>query len=177
MKYIKLFLVSVLSFFVLFTLIGLLFPSHIKTVKAIVVNKEKKQVLDELRAQARWVNWHPFFYDSTHARIEDAGENKVVFFCNGNELRFSDIRSDSNSLFFTMNAGSMEAEDQVMALPISSDSTQTQVMWSETEQLKWYPWERFRGLLLERSKGIYLDTALHRFKIYIESGREIIPGN
>ena len=71
MKYIKMVLISFLVFFILFTLIGLLFPSSTKAVKAIVVNKNRELVLKELRVSDNWLKWYPFFQSATGAHIND----------------------------------------------------------------------------------------------------------
>lgn len=169
MKYLKLFLISILVFFVLFTLIGLLFPSNIKAVRAVVVNKHRNIVLTELRIPGKWVSWYPFFSPGLDAHIDSVDSARSIFYNDHKELEVLTKKADSNGISFLIKAGGMEVMDYIMALPVSSDSTQTQVVWSETEYLKWYPWERFRGLLLERTKGIYLDTALNHFKVYVEA--------
>ncbi len=170
MRLIKLFLISVLVFFVLLTLIGLLFPSNIKAVKAVVVNKSQKQVISELAVNNNWLKWYPYFNPSIGADIHNATADTTIFFNDKKELLLYNKRTDTAATYFTIKAwNGVEVTESILALPISGDSTQTQVVWNETEHLKWYPWERFRGLLLESSKGIFLDTALNRFKIYIEA--------
>lgn len=170
MRLVKLFGVSVIVFFVLLTLIGLLFPSTIKSVKAVVVNKPQQTVITQLAVNNNWLKWYPYFNPSIGADIHNAAADTSVFFNDKKELLIYNKRSDSNAVYFTIKAwNDVEMNESILALPISGDSTQTQVVWNETEHLKWYPWERFRGLLLESSKGIFLDTALNRFKVYIES--------
>lgn len=170
MKHIKLLLISLLAFFILFTLIGLLFPSSVNTVKAVVVNKKQPDVLAGLNVSANWLKWFPFFDPSIGAAVNNANSDTTVFLNDKKELYIFNKKTDSNSVSFFIQAwNGVETEETILALPISGNDGQTQVMWKETEHLKWYPWERFRGLLLEGTKGIYLDTALSRFKRYIET--------
>ncbi len=170
MRLVKLFGVSVLVFFVLLTLIGLLFPSTIKSVKAVVINKPQQKVMAALPVNTNWLKWYPYFNPSVGADIRNAAADTSVFFNDKKELLIYNKHSDSSAVYFTIKAwNGAEMNESILALPISGDSTQTQVVWNETETLKWYPWERFRGLLLESSKGIFLDTALNRFKVYIET--------
>jgi hypothetical protein len=170
MRLIKLFGISVLVFFVMLTLIGLLFPSTVQTVKAVVVNKPQQQVKAALAINNTWLKWYPYFNPEIVADIHAADADTTIFFNDKKELQLYNKRSDSNAVYFTIKAwNGVEVNESILALPISGDSTQTQVVWNETEHLKWYPWERFRGLLLEGSKGIFLDTALNRFKVYIEA--------
>lgn len=170
MKYIKLLLISILTFFVLFTLIGLLFPSTIKSVRAVVVNKKHHAVLAELNQPGNWVKWYPFFALPADAAVRNGAGGAIIFSNNQKELQISNWKTDSNGLSFSIKAwNGIEATEQLLALPINDDSTQTQLVWNESEHLKWYPWERFRGLLLESTKGIYIDSSLYRFKAYIEA--------
>lgn len=170
MKHIKLLLISLLAFFILFTLIGLLFPSSVNTVKAVVVNKKQPEVLAALEISDNWVKWFPFFNPPAGAEVNNTNRDTAFFYNDKKKLYILNKKSDSNSVSFLIKAWTgVETEETIVALPISGNAFQTQVMWKETEHLKWYPWERFRGLLLEGTKGIYLDTALNRFKVYIEA--------
>ncbi len=168
MKYIKLLLISFLAFFILFTLIGLLFPSSIKSVRAVVVNKKQPEVIKDLVTTANWIKWYPFFNPPADAAI--TGNDTVIFSNGKKELWLFNKKTDSNNIAFTIKAwNGLEVQENIFALPLNGDSTQTQVVWNETEHLKWYPWERFRGLLMESTKGVYIDTALYRFKTYMEA--------
>jgi hypothetical protein len=170
MKYIKLPLISLLAFFILFTLIGLLFPSSVNTVKAVVVNKQQPEVLARLSNMESWLQWYPFFDPPEGAAVNNAAGNSPVFVNNKNELQLLHKKTDSSSISFLLKAFTgVETETTLLVLPVNGSIEQTQVMWKETEHLKWYPWERFRGLLLEGTRGVYLDTALNRFKIYAEA--------
>lgn len=170
MRLIKLFLISVLVFLVLLTLIGLLFPSSIKSVKAVVVNKPKQQVLNQLVLNNNWQQWYPYFNPPIGASISNIDKDTTLFYNDKKALQLFNKKTDSNGISFTIKGwNDFEVTENILALPVSGDTTQTQVVWNETEHLKWYPWERFRGLLLESSKGIFLDTALNRFKVYIEA--------
>lgn len=170
MRLVKLFFISLLVFFVLLTLIGLLFPSNIKSVKAVVVNKPQYKVLPELTISKNWLQWYPYFNTPVNAAVKNETDGTIVFTNNNKELLLYNKRRDSNAVYFNIEAwNGVIVEESILALPITGDTTQTQVVWNETEHLKWYPWERFRGLLLESSKGIFLDTALNRFKVYIEA--------
>lgn len=170
MNYIKLLLISLLAFFILFTFIGLLFPSSVNTVKAVVVNKKQPEVLAALKISGSWIKWFPFFEPPVGAAVNNAGGDTAVFYNDKKQLFLLHQKSDSNGVSFLIKAwNGVETEETIAALPITGDSSQTQVMWKETEHLKWYPWERFRGLLLEGTKGIYLDTALNRLKRHVET--------
>ena len=162
--------ISFVVFFSMFTLIGLLFPSSIKSVNAVVINKKKRIVLKELQITPAWINWYPFFQTPVGAHIDNAGNDTTVFFNDKNEVLVYNKKTDSNTVsFFTEYPNGRIIEYTIVALDISGDSNQVQLVWNETEKLKWYPWERFKGLVLEKAKVEYLDTVLSRFKQYIDT--------
>jgi hypothetical protein len=169
-RLIKLLLISVLAFFVLLTLIGLLFPSQIQSVRALVVNKPLQKIAAEITINENWVKWYPFFYSDKGASITHAKGDTSYFLNDKKQLVLFNKENDSSKVSFMLQDwNGVTVKETIMALPIADDSTTTQVVWNETENLKWYPWERFRGLLLESSKGIFLDTTLNRFKRYVEA--------
>jgi len=165
MKLVKLALISFLFFFVLFTLIGLLFPSHIRVANSIVVNKDRETVKRALQLNTGWSGWHPALQDG---QLLNADKGKAVIESGGRELYIYDRLTDSNSVSFLQESGGSVTETKIMLLPVNAAS-QTQVVWHETQKLKWYPWDRFKGLVLEKAKKNYLDTVLHRFKNYMDT--------
>ena len=162
--------ISFVVFFSMFTLIGLLFPSNIKSVNAVVINKKKRIVLKELQITSAWINWYPFFQTNVGAHIDNAGKDTTIFFNDKKEILVYNKNADSNSVsFFTKYTNGRVVEYRILALDISGDSNQVQLVWNETEKLKWYPWDRFKGLVLEKAKTEYLDSVLSRFKQYIDT--------
>lgn len=169
MRYLKMAVSSFIVFFSLFTLIGLLFPSNIKSVHSVVVNKNRPFVLKELRAASGWIKWYPFFQPLTGGHIDHAENDSTLFFNDKKEILLYNKRADSNSLsFFTQYRGNV-TEHIILVLDVPGNSSQVQVMWHEKENLKWYPWDRFRGLVLEKAKVEYLDSVLTRFRNYVET--------
>ena len=170
MNYIKMALISFVVFFSMFTLIGLLFPSISTSVSAVVVNNEKNVVVEQLQNKISWLKWHPFFQPDIGARIDIKNADSTVFLNNKNEILLVDSRVDSTTVSFDTEYGHDRiTKNQVQVLPISNDSTSVQVIWTETEKLKWYPWERFRGLVLEKAKTEYINAVLNNFKQYMDT--------
>lgn len=170
MKYIKMALISFVVFFCMFTVVGLLFPSSITSVNAVVIEKRKEIVLKELQISHRWTNWYPFFQTSMGEKVINAEKDSTIFFNDRKEILIFDKVADSNSISFSADYHNGSITRQTAkVLDITEDSSRVQLVWSETEKLKWYPWERFRGLVLEKAKKEYLDEILGRFKQYIDT--------
>ncbi len=169
MRYLKMAAFSFIAFFCMFTLIGLLFPSSIRSVNSIVVNKNGMTVLKELQTTSGWIKWYPFFQPMTNGRIEASGDS-TRFLNDKEELLLFNKMSDTNLFsFYTRYNNRNITENKVTVFNVGPDSNLVQVTWYEKERLKWYPWDRFRGLVLEKTKGLFLDTVLSRFKNYMDT--------
>lgn len=163
-------LVSFIVFFVMFTVIGLLFPSNIHSANAVVINNSKGVILKAIRPSADWAKWHPFFNPAIGANVEQHPNDTVTFRNDKHTLLIYDIRSDSNGVSFDMkNEKGRITGHELLALEIPNESSQVQLVWKETEKLKWYPWERFRGLVLEKAKKEYLEAVLNGFKSHLDT--------
>jgi hypothetical protein len=171
-RYIKMALVSFAVFFLMFTVIGLLFPSRIDSVNAVIVNNSRSIVLKEMQPAASWIKWYPFFQPNTGAVFQQQTADSIFFINDKKKLLLHGIKHDSNtvSFYLTHDRGRV-TQQQVMALDIPNDSNQVQLVWKETEKLKWYPWERFRGLVLEKAKKEYLESMLKNFKAHLDTIR------
>ncbi len=172
MRYLKMAILSFVVFFTMFTVIGLLFPSHINSVNAVIVNQKKQTVLNVFQLSDSWIKWYPFFIPGVDAHINDVDKDSTIFFNNKKELLIYNKKADSNSVSFLIkNDKGRIVQHHIVALDIEGDSNQVQLVWNETEKLKWYPWERFRGLVLEKAKKEYLQAVLNSFKQYADTIR------
>ena len=54
-------------------------------------------------------------------------------------------------------------------LPIMEDDLGYQVQWHSRVKLKWYPWEKFRGLFLEKVIGQAYESTLQNIKKILEA--------
>lgn len=170
MKYVKMALISFVVFFSMFTLIGLLFPSVSKSVSAVVVNNTKDFVVEELQRKTNWIKWHPFFQPDTEGLVVVKTTDSTFLLNDKKEILLIHSKADSNTVSFDTEYGHERmTKNNIQVLQISDDSTRVQVIWTETEILKWYPWERFRGLVLEKAKTEYINAVLNNFKQYIDT--------
>lgn len=170
MRYLKMALISFAVFFSMFTVIGLLFPSHINSANAVILNQNKQIVLKQLQVSESWIKWYPFFQPGIGEHIDNIDKDSTVFFNDKKKLLVYNKKTDSNSVsFYFKNDNDRIVAHNIMVLDISGDSSQVQLVWKETEKLKWYPWERFRGLVLEKAKKEYLEAVLNSFKQYVDT--------
>jgi uncharacterized protein (UPF0248 family) len=173
MRLIKAFLVGAIGLFIVITLLSLLIPSTVKVSRTTLINNTTSaKVLDQVVNLSNWKNWHPVFKNSdTKINIPDA-----VSGGNSAEIRYGDksaklliSASDSNTVKFTLQSpGENDIQNEILISPIPNQSN-VQVEWRALNQLKWYPWEKFYGIFIDKLTGPGYDAALKDLKDYLET--------
>jgi L-rhamnose isomerase len=55
------------------------------------------------------------------------------------------------------------------------EADSVQVVWYIIEDLKWYPWEKFYGMMAEKMKGPLMQQSLDDLKAYLEAKQKRQP--
>lgn len=147
MKIIKLGLISVVVFSVMITLFSLFFPSSVRISKAIDINADRQTVLQQISDTASWTNWYP--------GADSADVLPVI-------TSVTDSSITANSILQNGRKGITGWNIYQSAVP----NTVT-VQWYMDFKLRWYPWEKFSGLLFEKRYGPMMETGLEQLKRYL----------
>ena len=59
--------------------------------------------------------------------------------------------------------------ENIIALREVQEQGNMQVQWTSITKLKWYPWEKFSGIFIEKMSGSGYEAALASLKTYVES--------
>ena len=144
MRIIKLALISFIFFAVMITMISLFFPSHVRISKAIDINAQKDAVLMEVKEVSNWKHWYP-------------GADSIL-----PKVSFNHV---SDSLIeFSQVPRAMEA---FRVIQTERPGTTT-VQWYMDVHLRWYPWEKFSSIMLEKRYGPFMEKGLGSLKSYVE---------
>lgn len=155
---------GILGLVVLITLISLLFPSKVLVAKSVQISADKAAVINEISNLRNWKNWHPVFT----ANNIDADSASAIWQSNGKENRVELTVVDSASVHFLLKrAGENDIENIITVRPMTN-STQLSVEWLAINKLKWYPWEKFAGIFIDKVSGPGYQQALDNFKKYME---------
>lgn len=159
MRLIKLALLSFVFFFLLITGISLFFPSHIRISKAIDIAHSADSVQKEISDPARWKNWYPGA--DTLSLFEEQGQVKGIRMP-GNQVLLVRTVTDSSITAGHGPSGSDRASMGWNLMPAGKNGVTVQ--WYMDFRLRWYPWEKFSGLLLEKRYGPLMEQGLARLK-------------
>jgi hypothetical protein len=148
MRIIKLGIISVIVFSLLITGISLLFPSHVRISKAIDISTQTNLVMSQLKDTINWKNWYPG---------ADSAEVLPVI------ISVTDTTVLASSTIVKGRKGISGWNVFQAAIP----NTVT-VQWYMDFHLRWYPWEKFGSLLLEKRYGPMMERGLQRLKAELE---------
>ncbi len=164
MRIIKLGIISIIVFALLFTGISLLFPSHVRISKAIDITTDKDSLMIQIADATKWKNWYPgadtlpllFIEGKVSGIITDSMQGLI-------------IKEVNDSAVLAMNVGFhlKRGESGWNIFPGHIPNSFT-VQWYMDFHLRWYPWEKFSSLLLEKRYGPMMEQGLDRLKALLE---------
>ena len=171
MRIIKGVLFVLVGLSIMITLFSLLIPSQVVVTKGVVVNNSPGKVFAEVTKLQNWKHWLPVFKpDSVKLNCSPAeGLNSYCEWESGgkmNRLVIDSINSDKVEVILS-RPGETDVRNTIRLFPLA-DSNSVQVEWRAVTKLKWYPWEKFRGLFIEKMSGDTYDEALKSLKSYVE---------
>lgn len=167
MRVIKLGLISVVVFALLITAFSFMFPSHVRISKAININASGDSVLNSINNVQVWKNWYPGF-DTLIIKPRDE-KKSVVFNNKGIETGVITIDSESHSEVVA-SIGTNGNRTSINGWKIIRDlyPDSTTVQWYMDFHLRWYPWEKFSSMLLEKRYGPLMERGLGQLKQQLE---------
>ena len=165
MGIIKLGFISLIVFALLITGISLFFPSHIRISKAVDINANRDSVQRQISNAANWKKWYPGA-DTMELLITDGKANGLLLDSLQGAISITNI-SDSSVVAATAGPRIREAITGWNIYESSNPNTVT-VQWYMDFYLRWYPWEKFSSLLLEKRYGPMMEQGLDKLKSLLE---------
>ena len=152
MRVIKLGLISVLVFFVLFTLGGLLLPAHNVVSRAVNIKAKPASILPFMQDKKQWYLW-----------MEGMDSTTI------NKRQQVQVTSVSDSLIVA-NWKTAEANYTTkFRLIYSAGQSVTIVQWQFEQDVAWYPWERLSSLMNDKILGTLMEKNLAKLQLLIEA--------
>ena len=164
MRLIKLALISFIVFFLLITGISLFFPSHIRISKAVDINAPRDSVHTMISQPVNWKNWYPGA--DTLSLYEADGVIRGIRMP-GNQVLM--ITGFNDSTVSVANSTSVNERAGMGWNLIQSNPKTVTVQWYMDFKLRWYPWEKFSSLLLEKRYGPVMEQGLAKLKSTVQA--------
>ncbi len=175
MKHFKGFIIGLFVLSIMVTLGSLLMPSKVMTVRSVVVHADAGYVFSEINDLGKWKDWHPvFMIDSSKISISDpsSGVNaSATWIANDVATKILITENSPNHIKASLiRKGENDVINIISVNPVT-DSSAIQVEWRALTKLKWYPWEKFYGIFLDKITGPGYEMALNNLKELAEKGQ------
>lgn len=173
MKVLKGVIIVFIGLFVFVTLISLLIPSRIVTSRAETVQADSLKLFSEIADLKNWKHWHPVFiqdsnkikFSVTSTQVNDYAEWES----NHKTIRIVIVENKYPSVKLLLQSQDENAIENILSLRQVQEQGNMQVQWTSITKLKWYPWEKFSGIFIEKLSGSGFQAALASLKTYVES--------
>jgi hypothetical protein len=154
-------------------LVSLLLPSKVTVSKSVLINTSKAQVHQQIDDFQNWKNWYPAFQAENINVISDSSKPGVINSVSlkdnkAKELKFDLIKSNADTIEIQIENQSSTKIDYQFILTPHSDG-QTQLTWNVNTTMQWYPWEKAKGIFLDKVSGPQYEAALFNLKKNIEN--------
>lgn len=174
MRLIKMFSIVLVGMFAVITIIGLLIPSSAKVSRGIIVNADSSNVYKELSDVKNWNQWLPWITADSGAVVQTSAVTnapgayfkwKGVKLNSAGTLTIQSIKP--NEILLLHEIKDMNTSEGGLRIRSISNNT-TEVLWYMEYKLKWYPWERFFGIFIDKIIGSAFEQGLEQFRTYTE---------
>ncbi len=172
MKLIKGFLFAIVGLFIMITLVSLLMPSKVVTIRTVLVQASETAIIVALHDLQQWEQWHPVFNSKPEGlAVSDPSKGKgasASWISAGKKNTLQIKEADTNHITLTLNRPGEKEITQLIQLQTRKDQIGIEVEWRSLTQLSWLPWEKFSGMFIETITGPGYEAALNSLKTHVE---------
>jgi hypothetical protein len=167
MRLLRLALISFILLFLLVMGISLFIPSHIRISKAINLKSDNNKVMNFVADPAQWKSWYPGL-DSSRLLTEQ-GVIKGVFLTRQPKPYLRLVKKEGDEITAEFAGHKMNPVINVWQVIGDARGDSVVFQWYMDFDLRWYPWEKFASLLLEKSYGPKMEQGLNSLKKLVEN--------
>lgn len=165
MRFLKLFLISVVVISVVLIALSLMLPSHVRISRAIDIQASVEHIRPNITNMENWPKWNALLADSS---INTISVNSDHIKTNRFDIyAAASVNRDSISTRWAQPNGKEFTGNFSM---LGSDSV-TVVQWYFDFYLRWYPWEKFGSIIYDDRMGPGMEKSLAQLKILVETSR------
>jgi hypothetical protein len=159
MKFIKLFIISVVVLFLLLTAFSSLLPSKVRISRAIDITDSPANVILKIRNMKEWELWNEYI---KALQVKDVTIDSI----HSKALSVLFISADNVSIKTSWRHQSSTSFPGIFN--VVSNKSQTTVQWYFEFSIKWYPWEKFGSIIYDKELGPQMEKSLKNLKQMLE---------
>ncbi|MEO6814876.1 MAG: hypothetical protein ABI172_13175 [Ginsengibacter sp.] len=172
MRSVIIFLFSLFIFFIIIALVGLLLPSKVTITKSVLINATSDRIRSQILDFNNWKNWYPPLQNENVSVIanppkKNALRSVSVKDYKGEQVDFDLIYTSRDTLVVAVKSqSSTKLYYQFLLIPHLSGKMQLTL--NVNTVFKWYPWEKIKGVFLDKISGPQYEAALSNLKKLVE---------
>ncbi len=166
-RWIKPVMIGLAGLTVVMLAFSVLMPDHVMTSKWVIIPSGQKSVIQEVRNLGTWESWNLLVRNGQQISATDSSLQWVSGNGYHNSIQIDTVNERGIATTLRLNQGRpMISGFSVEQKNPAVDSVQ--VVWYIIEELKWYPWEKFYGMMAADVKGPVMDSSLQLLKSHME---------
>ena len=162
-------IIGLAGLFIVMLGFSLVLPDHVMTSKWVMVKADQQTIIQEIKNLENWKSWNLLLKDAQNVQVSDSTLNWTSLNGKGSHLRVDTVNDKGVSTTLSFNQGRPFISGFSVEKREKSDSTQ--VVWYIIEELKWYPWEKFYGMMAADMKGPLMEASLALLKTEVQGRR------
>jgi hypothetical protein len=153
--------------------ISSLLPNQVMNSRGVMIDSELHSILQAVKDLDTWSNWNVLLQSASQIEVNKTGERAGI----GSRIKWTTSEGKIHRITVTeYNEKGIVTEMQLDGQrPLTSGfsvekrrTDSVQVVWFIIEKLKWYPWEKFYGIMTGGMKGPYMEQSLQQLKFQLE---------
>jgi hypothetical protein len=162
MKLLRLAFFSILTLFVIASLIGIMLPATALVSRAINITAPKDAIIPHIKDIEQWKGWMDGMQQAS-VPISSSSHADLA----GTIVDITSITDSTIVSSWKTKTGNI----QTSTVRVIGDSTQkiTIVQWQFEQKLKWYPWERLGSIMNDKILGSMMEKNLNNLKSIVET--------
>lgn len=168
MRSVSVFIFGVMTFLVLIALGSLLLPSNITVSKTMLINAKTEKVRPQIENFSNWKSWYPVMQKDNVNMITNGPSEITLRDETGKQISLKIMPSTmSDTIHIEVRSLSSTKIYYQFILRPQKDGN-TQLTLNVNTRLKWYPWEKLKGIMLDKISGPEYELATRQLKAAVE---------
>jgi hypothetical protein len=170
-QFVRFLILSLVVLFVVSTLLSLLFPSHLRVMRAVNVGAPRARVLGAIGDLRAWTEWNEFVRSTPLTnKTWSAPSAGTGAWMHSDQINVMETANDSDGVTLDWDLKGGKRYPGGMSVLQSYPDTIT-VQWWFDLSFRWYPWEKLGIFVYDRKLGPAMEESLAGLKRYVEISR------
>ncbi|HET9055696.1 MAG TPA: SRPBCC family protein [Chitinophagaceae bacterium] len=176
MRNIKIFFFGLLVLAILFTLFSLFIPSTVRVSRVVEIDAPAEKIYTAVSNVNTWNNWMPWSAADSLFKINVNITGEKIKSSYSWQVKKDDskkgkitvVELHNDEIVMLNELSGYKASPGSFKLYTNPHAAYVLVEWKIKIGIKWYPWAKLKGILLDKIYGPVLEDGLKRLKAYCE---------